>query len=414
MDTFDYKPKLQQDGGKDYSHGIPDLQKQIGRRLGKLLASPFQWKQHGDSGLWVSELFPHVSRHVDDLCVLKGMHTNGFDHGQAILRLHTGEDVQLRPSVGSWITYGLGTENENLPGFISISPQHSAVGTRGYGNAFLPAVYQGTPLGDEGRAIVDSSVRHLTNPYLPRDVQQAQLRRLAERNHAHLRTRDDDPQLEGMIQSFELAFRMQREMPALIEMSDESQSTLDAYGVGQQPTDNFARGCILARRFAEAGVRYVQLTHRDPDNNGWDQHGHLLKGLRSNTAQVDQPIAALLADLKQRGLLDDTLVLWGGEFGRTSVNEGRGKGAGAETGRDHNPLGFTMWLAGGGVKPGFSFGETDEYGYRAAVDKVHMHDLHATLLHLLGLDHERLTYRYAGRDFRLTDVHGRVVKQILA
>ena len=206
---------------------------------------------------------------------------------------------------------------------------------------------------------------------------------------------------------------MQREMPDLMNLGSESQATLDAYGVGQEPTDDFGRGCILARRFAEAGVRYVQLTHRDPANNGWDQHGHLLRGLRSNTRQVDQPIAALLADLKVRGLLEDTLVLWGGEFGRTSVNEGRGKGAGSETGRDHNPLGFTMWMAGGGVKPGISFGETDDYGYRAAIDKVHMHDLHATLLHLLGLDHQRLTYRYAGRDFRLTDVHGRIVREIL-
>lgn len=413
MDTFDYKPKLQRDAGKDYSHGIPELQKKLGRRLGNLLGSPFKWSQHGESGHWVSELFPKVARHIDDLCVIKGMHTSGFDHGQAALRLQTGEGVLVRPSIGSWVTYGLGTENENLPGFITISPLRRASGTRGYANAFLPAIYQGTPVGQHGQAIVDSTVRHLVNPTLPTSVQAAQLRRLREMNAQFQASRGDDPQLEGVIQSFELAYRMQQEMPQVMDLSSETQHVLDAYGVNQQPTDDFARQCLLARRLAEAGVRFIQVTHAESKYSSWDQHGHLIEGLRWNCERTDGPIAALLADLKARGMWDDTIIWWGGEFGRTSVNEGRGKGAGAEVGRDHNPLGFTMWLAGGGVKGGFQYGETDEYGYRAMVDKVHMHDMHATLLHLLGLDHTRLTYRYAGRDFRLTDVYGRVVREIL-
>ncbi len=413
MDTFDYKPKLQSDHGKDMPGGIPELQKKIGRRLKKLLASPFKWNQQGDAGHWISELFPHVARHADNLCVLKGMHTDGFDHGTATLRLHTGEDRQIRPSMGSWVTYGLGSENENLPGFIALSPLDRATGTRGYSSAFLPTEFQGTPIGRQGTPFKQATIRHLNNPNLSDSLQQLQLERLAERNRAHRQKAGADQQLEGLIQSFEMAYRMQRAVPELMDLSQESEATKKMYGIGREPTDDFGRQCLFARRLAEAGVRFIQLTHahRDSKTTIWDQHGYLVEGLTNNCARVDQPISALLTDLKQRGMLEDTLVWWGGEFGRTPVNEGRG---GGKIGRDHNPLGFTVWMAGGGVKPGFSYGATDDYGYYATEDRVHMHDMHATILHLLGLDHERLTYRHAGRDFRLTDVYGRVVHEIIA
>jgi len=412
MDTFDYKPKLQRDHGKDIPGGVPELQKKIGRRLKKLQKSPFGWKQRGESGAWVSDLFPHVARCVDDLCFLKGMHTDGFDHGTAQLRLHTGEDRTIRPSMGSWISYGLGTENSNLPGFVALSPLDRASGTRGFGSGFLPAIFQGTAVGRQNIPFRKATVNHLRGSNLPPELQRKQLAALARRNRRHLADKGDDAQLEGMIQAFELAYRMQREVPELLDISDETAETLKLYGVDQQPTDDFARQCLMARRCAEAGVRFIQVTHahRSSKTTLWDQHGYLVEGLTNNCRRVDQPIAALLTDLKRRGLLEDTLVLWGGEFGRTPVNEGR---RGGKVGRDHNPLGFTMWLAGGGVKPGHSHGATDDYGYYAAEGRVHMHDLHATILHLLGLDHERLTYRYAGRDFRLTDVYGHVVREIL-
>ena len=413
MDTFDYKPLLQQHHGRDMPGGIPDLQKSIGRNLKKLQASPFKWNQHGESGQWVSELFPHVAQHVDKLCLVKSMHTDGFDHGTATLRLHTGEDRQIRPSLGSWVTYALGTENQNLPGFVALSPLDRATGTRGYGSAFLPAKFQGTPIGRQGIPFSEANIEHLVNKELPRELQQLQLERLAQRNQQHLQQAGTDRQLEGVIESFETAYGMQSEVPKLLDLSQETPATLAMYGIGQKPTDDFGRQCLLARRMAESGVRFIQLTHAYSDSKTtlWDQHGYLVEGLTTNAAQVDQPIAALLADLAQRGLLEDTLIWWGGEFGRTPVNEGRG---GGKIGRDHNPLGFTVWLAGGGTKPGYSHGSTDDYGYYATENRVHMHDMHATILHLMGLDHERLTYRYAGRDFRLTDVYGHVVKELLA
>jgi hypothetical protein len=413
MDTFDYKPLLQRDHGKDMPGGIPDLQKKIGRRLKKLQASPFKWRQHGESGLWMSELFPHLSRHADDLCMIKSMHTDGFDHGTAILRLHTGEDRQIRPSIGSWIHYGLGSENANLPGFVALSPLDQGSGTRSFGSAFLPAEYQGTPVGRQNTPFSKATIQYLNNPEIPATLQKAQLARLAQRNRDYLKRVGDDRQLEGMIKSFELAYRMQREVPDLLNFSSESPTTLSEYGIGQEPTDDFGRQCLFARRLAEAGVRFIEVTHayKDSKTSQWDQHGYLVEGLTKNAVRVDQPISALLTDLKRRGLLEDTLIWWGGEFGRTPVNEGRD---GGKVGRDHNPLAFTMWLAGGGVKPGFSYGQTDDYGYYATENRVHMHDMHATILHLMGLDHERLTYRYAGRDFRLTDVYGRVVNEIMA
>jgi hypothetical protein len=367
------------------------------------MASPWPFARHGQSGAWVSGLFPHTAKHVDDLCILKGMHTEGQSHGQAVLQLHTGAQLFTRPSIGSWVVYGLGTESRDLPGFVTICPSRGHGGVRNFGNAFLPAAYQGTAIGVAGEPASKATVRDIVNPKLSRAEQRRELDLLQALNRAHLDRSGGDDRIEGVIASYELAFRMQTAAPGVTDLSGESRATRALYGIDGGPTDDFGRQCLLARRFAEAGVRYIQVSH----SFKWDQHGQLRSGHQKNAMEVDCPIAGLLTDLKQRGLLDDTLVLWGGEFGRTPVAQGA-------DGRDHNPHGFTMWLAGGGVKPGFSFGETDEFGYFAVTDKVHMHDLHATILHLMGLDHERLTYRYAGRDFRLTDVYGRVVSEILA
>jgi hypothetical protein len=308
--------------------------------------------------------------------------------------------------MGAWITYGLGTENRNLPGFVTICPTLAHGGVNNWGAAFLPAAYQGTPLGNASIPADRARVRYIHNDRLPPAMQRMQLDRLAEMNRQHLAQSDPDRSLEGRINSFELAFRMQTEMPQVEDLSGESPATRRLYGLDDPVTADFGRQCLLARRFAERGVRFVQVTHSDAFVQ-WDQHSDLKKGHEKNAREVDKPIAGLLWDLKSRGLLQDTLVLWGGEFGRTPTAQGN-------DGRDHNPEGFTMWLAGGGVKGGIRHGATDEYGYYAVENKVHIHDLHATLLYLLGLDHERLTYRYGGRDFRLTDVQGQVVEDILA
>ena len=401
IDTFDPKPRLEKEHGQssplEKPEGLIDPD-------GKLFRSPWTFRQYGQSGIPVSELFPEVARHVDDLCVIRSMHTEGQAHGQAVLKLHTGDAAFVRPSMGSWIQYGLGSENENLPGFITITPLLDLGGVQLYGNAFLPAVYQGTALGNATTPIAKATFPHLKPPVGPEgDLQRREVDFVQRLNRDY---RDRDPQdssLDGVIQSYELAFRMQRHAPQLLDLSNESRATLDAYGVGVAPTEEYGRGCLLARRFLEAGVRFVQVTHPGK----WDHHAALKTGHEKSSREVDRPIAAFLADLKARGLLDDTLVLWGGEFGRTPTQQGA-------DGRDHNPQGFTVWVAGGGVKAGHIHGSTDEYGYYAAENKVHMHDLHATLLHLLGLDHMRLTYRFAGRDFRLTDVHGRIVHEIIA
>jgi hypothetical protein len=334
------------------------------------------------------------------------VHGTNPAHGGAVLKLHTGSDNFVRPSIGSWVTYGLGTENRNLPGFITICPTLAHGGVNNWGAAFLPAVYQGTPLGNASIPADQARVRFIRNERLPSEVQRLQLERLMEMNREHQTRSGAEASLEARLNSFELAFRMQREMPRIEELSSESAATRQLYGLDDPVTANFGRQCLLARRFAEHGVRFIQVTHSD-SNVQWDQHGNLRQGHAKNAREVDQPIAALLHDLKARGLLDDTLVWWGGEFGRTPTVEG-------SDGRDHNPEGFTMWLAGGGVKAGHHHGSTDDYGWYAAEDRVHIHDLHATILHLLGLDHERLTYRYGGRDFRLTDVHGNVVETLLA
>jgi hypothetical protein len=309
--------------------------------------------------------------------------------------------------MGSWVLYGLGTENENLPGFVSIAPSAGNGGARNYGSAFLPAVYQGTPIGRAGGPASDATIRNLAGS-LPPTEQQARFELLKELQAEQLKQRPGDAELEAVANSFELAWRMQHNAPDVLDLSKESAETLRLYGVNEKTTDAFGRQCLMARRLCEAGVRFVQVTYGDNSANpAWDQHSNLIKHA-DHARAVDRPIAGLLADLKRRGLLEDTLVWWGAEFGRTPYAEKNG------TGRDHNAGGFTVWLAGGGVKPGFAHGATDEFGHLAVEDKVHMHDLHATILHQLGLDHERLTFRYAGRPFRLTDVSGRVVKEILA
>lgn len=405
IDTFDPKPKLDADHGKELPFAKPRVQF---ASTGTLLKSPWKFTQHGESGCPVSELFPHVAKHVDDICFLHGVHGTNAAHGGASLKLHTGSDTFVRPGMGAWVNYGLGTENDNLPGFITICPTLAHGGVNNWGAAFLPAECQGVPMGVASRPASEAAVKYIANSRLPRDAQQVQiamLRDLAEGGSPSAAAAVD-PLVEAQLTSFELAFRMQAELPEIQDLSGETAETLALYGIGEQPTDDFGRQCLLARRFAEAGVRFIQVTHSDSKVQ-WDQHSDLLAGHTEKASEVDKPIAGLLADLKRRGLLEDTLLLWGGEFGRTPVAQGT-------NGRDHNPEGFTMWMAGGGVRGGFRYGSTDDYGYYATENAMHIHDVHATMLALLGLDHEQLTYRYAGRNFRLTDVAGTVHDAIFA
>lgn len=409
VDSFDYKETLAQRDGEMIefadSRVLAKERKIIKHRV---FNSPWKFSQYGQRGQHVSALFPHIAQHVDDLCLLHGMHTEGVAHGPATLFLHTGSINLVRPSVGAWVNYGLGSENENLPGFVTLSPSMGNGGPRNFSNAFLPTVYQGTAVGRAGIPAKDSTIRNLTNGALSRAEQQRQIDLIRAINAQQIGRSPGDQELEAVINSFELAYRMQNNAPGVLDLADETADTLTMYGIGEKATDNFGRSCLTARRLAESGVRYIQVNYGDNTNNpAWDQHSNLEKHADHALAS-DKPVAGLLADLKQRGLLDDTLVWWGGEFGRTPYAQQNG------TGRDHNPVGFTVWLAGGGVKPGIAYGQTDEFGHNAIEGKVHMHDLHATALHLLGLDHEQLTYRYAGRDFRLTDVHGRVVTDIIA
>ncbi|HZN39584.1 MAG TPA: DUF1501 domain-containing protein [Planctomycetota bacterium] len=399
VDTFDYKPLLQRDSGKPLPFAKPRV---TFAETGNLMGSPFRFAQHGDSGAWVSELFPHLARCADQLCFLKGLHGSNDAHGGALLKIHTGSDTFVRPSIGSWAFYGLGTENQNLPGFVTICPTLGHGGVNNWSAAFLPGVYQGTPLGNASVPSDKAVVRHLQSG-LPPDLQRAQLDLLQSLNEEHSKARPGDDALQARIESFELAFRMQLEAPQVLDLGAETETTKRLYGLHDATTANFGRQCLMARRLLEAGVRFVQCTH----SYKWDQHNNLEPDHRKNAREVDLPIAGLLVDLQQRGLLEDTLVWWGGEFGRTPTSEGG-------TGRDHNPHAFTHFLAGGGVRAGFSYGVTDDYGYYTVGERMHVHDLHATILHLLGLDHERLTYRHAGRDFRLTDVEGKVARAILA
>lgn len=404
VDSFDYKPRLKKDDGKPLPFkGLDNLdatKKNEGN--GKVMDTPWAFRRAGDCGNWVSDLWPNVAGHIDDLCFIKSMHTRGTSHGQAVSMMHTGTDNLVRPSMGAWVSYGLSSENSDLPGFVSIAPPRGHGGTRNFGAAFLPAQHQATTIGHSGMAAKDATIRFLENPNATGRLQQRQLSLLRQINRAHLDKSSGDKKVEGVIDSYELAFRMQGVAPDLIDISGEPEHIRELYGINQKETEDFGHRCLLARRFCEAGVRYLQVS----TPYVWDQHGNLKAGHQKNALAVDQPISALLTDLKQRGLMEDTLVVWGTEFGRTPIVQG-------SNGRDHNPAGFTIWMTGAGVKPGLSYGETDEYGYYAVNNKVHMHDLHATILHILGIDHEQLTYRYAGRDFRLTDVYGEVVKDVL-
>ena len=390
VDTFDYKPKLNADNGKPAQ-----------RPGATLLGSRWEFSQHGQGGLWFSSLFPELAKSADDLCMLHGMQTELPAHPQAYLRMHTGSSQFVRPSLGAWTHYGLGSLNENLPGFVSLTPPSGFGGVQNYGSAFLPASHQGTRIGADKRPIADAQMANL-EPRLPLVAQRAELDLVQELNRGKLAREKVDPQVEGVIESFELAYRMQSEMPAVMDISKETDATQKLYGIGETATDDFGRKCLLARRMVEAGVRFVEINHGD-----WDHHFNIGTKLPESCVSVDKPIRGLLADLKERGLLEDTLVIWSGEFGRTPHAEGT-------DGRDHNVKAFTSWMAGGGVKGGFSHGRSDDYGYEAVDGKVPIHDWHATILHLLGLDHEKLTYRHAGRDFRLTETQGQVVREILA
>lgn len=398
VDTFDYKPALTRDAGKPLPFAKPRIQF---AKTGNLRPSPWEFRRYGSCGAHVSDLFPQVGAMADDLCLIKSVHGTNEAHGGALLKLHTGSDTFVRPSIGSWISYGLGTENQNLPSFITLNPTQGHGGVGNWSSAFLPATHQGTPIFGNGSKGSESRIAYLGDG-TGRDRQRMLLDFMGDLQRDHLRREGADAEWEARIQSYELAFKMQSEAPEVFELGGETAATRALYGIDDPKTESFGRQCLLARRLCEKGVRFVQVTH-----GYWDQHDKLTADHGRLASEVDRPIAGLLRDLKSRGLLEDTLVWWGGEFGRTPTVQGK-------DGRDHHPHAFTMWLAGGGVKAGLSHGITDDYGFYLADQKVHIHDLHATILHLMGLDHEALTYRVGGRDFRLTDVHGNVVREILA
>lgn len=409
VDSFDYKPILEKRDGEmlefDDARVLAKTRKIQKQRVYKNL---WPFKQYGQCGQHVSELFPHIAQHVDDLCFLKGMHTEGVAHGPSTLFLHTGSINLVRPSVGSWVLYGLGCENQNIPGFMTIQPSMGNGGPRNFSNAFLPAVYQGTAIGRAGVSAEQAKIRNLANKSLSHNEHKAQFDLLRSLNEIQRLSAPGESEIEAVINSYELAWRMQHNAPEVLDLKHEPEHIKKMYGIGEKGTDDYGRQCLMARRLAEAGVRYIQVNYGDNSNNPrWDQHSNMPQH-KTHAFNTDKPVAGLLADLKQRGLLEDTLVWWGGEFGRTPYAQNNG------TGRDHNSYGFTSFVAGGGIKPGFSYGMTDEFGHHAIQEKVHMHDWHATMLHMFGLDHENLTFRYDGRDFRLTDVHGRVVHEIFS
>jgi hypothetical protein len=399
IDTFDPKPRVARDNGQPLPFEKPKLMR---LSTGNLLASPWRFARHGQSGIAVSALFPQVATCVDDFCVIRSMVADNINHTGASLQMNTGEQAFSRPSLGSWLVYGLGSENRSLPGFVVISPAPPPPGASLWSSSFLPAAYQGTWIKD-----LNDPIQNLRDPLGDPGRQREKLDCLRRLNELHKRSRVIDSPLDARIASFELAFRMQRQAPEAFAIDGESLATKKLYGIDEPITENFGKQCLLARRLVERGTRFVQVYDTAPGHNSWDHHGGLKQNLLKSCAGVDRPIAGLLKDLKSRGLLEDTLVVWGGEFGRTPTAEGT-------DGREHHPFGFTMWLAGGGIKCGIVHGATDEFGWHAIEGKVHVHDLHATILHLMGLDHEKLTYRYGGRDYRLTDVHGRIVKEILA
>ncbi len=396
VDTFDPKPLLKKYHGKPIPSSLPTE-----RKTGGALASPFKFKKYGQSGIEVSELYEQTAQHIDDICVIRSMHADIPNHEPSLLLMNCGDNIMPRPSMGSWVTYGLGTENENLPGFMVLCPGgYPILGPKNWRSAFLPGAYQGTYI-DSKHTEISKLIADIENPQ-PADQQRKQLDLLQNFNANHLASRGQDSQLESRIESFELAYRMQFEAVDAFDLSKEPKHILDLYGDGIQ-----GRQLLLTRRLLERGVRFLQVWHGLGQE--WDHHAGIESGLRKLCGQWDRPLAGFLTDLKQRGMLDETLVLWGGEFGRTPVAE-----MPSLSGRDHNHYGFTVWMAGGGVRGGHVHGATDELGFQAVEDRVHVHDLHATMLHLLGLHHEKLTYRYAGRDFRLTDVHGNVIHDLIA
>lgn len=399
VDAFDPKPILKEHAGQALRS--QSVGKDGDRSLGNLMPSPFSFSQHGAGGIWISELFPHLSAHADRLCVIRSMHTEGTAHGEALLRLHTGQANLVRPSVGSWISYGLGSESENLPAFVTISPPRGHGGVQNYGSAFLPSIHQATAIGSAETPITQARISHVGNPRIDYRVQREQLDLIQAINQRHLAEAGESSEIEGLIANYELAFRMQSTIPELMNLDTETEETHRLYGIHSAPTENFGRQCLLARKLAEAGVRYIQVS----TDYTWDHHQKLREGMITEAEKVDRPISGLLTDLARRGLLEDTLVVWGSEFGRTPMAEN-------SDGRNHHPQAFSIWMAGGGVQGGLTYGTTDEFGYRPIENPVHMHDFHATLLYALGLDHKRLTFLHAGREFRLTDVHGKIVRSL--
>ena len=404
VDTFDPKPSLQKYAGKMLP--MPNLPTE--RKTGAAFPCPFKFSQHGQSGLPISEIFPHTAKHADDICVLRSMRADVPNHEPSLMLMNCGESIVVRPSVGSWLTYGLGTENQNLPGFIAMCPGYPIQESQNWQCGFLPGAFQGTYIDTRERKVREL-IQHISNSRLTLEQQRRQLDLLKKINERHAKARQNEAQLEARIHSFELAYRMQMEATDAFDIDREPEHVRKRYGSSTQ-----ARQILIARRLVERGVRFVQVWHGN--SQPWDNHDDLESGHRGLAEQCDQAIGALLTDLKERGLLEDTLVMWGGEFGRTPTVElpKPGSNAGKINGRDHNHHGFSMWLAGGGVRGGMAYGATDEFGFKAVDHVMHVHDLHATVLHLMGFDHEKLTFRHAGRDFRLTDVHGHVVRDILA
>lgn len=399
IDSFDYKPLLERDDGKPLPFAKPRVQF---AQTGNLLKSPWKFRQHGQCGAWVSELFPEVAKQVDHLTFLKSLHGSNEAHGGALLKIHTGSDTFVRPSMGAWVSYGLGSENENLPSFITINPTLGHGGVQNFGAAFLPAQHQATRIGSSGKLEEPAGISNLANGRIGPEELRRRIDLASRLESLRHSSQPGDDAISSRLSAMELAFRMQSEAPQLLRIDGETEATRRLYGLDRSETAAFGKQCLLARRLSEAGVRFVQVSHAY-----WDQHDELREKHKELAGQVDLPIAGLLADLRQRGLMEETLVLWGTEFGRTPTAQGN-------NGRDHNPHAFTWWMAGPGIRPGVSWGATDEYGFYAQQDRVHVHDLHATLLHLLGIDHQRLTFPYGGREFRLTDVHGTIVRDILS
>ncbi len=405
VDTFDYKPALARYAGQRPPYAQPRAGS-TGHRDSVMQPSPFRFRQRGQSGLWISDAFPHLSRHADELCLINGMYHETGQHEQGCVLMHTGEFRFSRPSMGSWIVYGLGAESQNLPGYVVVNPRARNTSNGCYANAFLPAAYHATIMENVGGRGSTPPIRNVTNPLASPQTQRLQLD-LVQRMNERFQGQQADSNVDAVVQSYERAFRMQTAVPQLLDVSRETASTLNLYGINRNGRGSpFALQCLLARRMAESGVRFIEISQ-----GGWDHHNSLQRNMTRSARTIDQPIAALITDLKLRGLWDDTLLVWGGDFGRTpAIEDMRDR----EFGRDHNGAGFTYWLAGAGVRGGMRYGATDELGWVATENRVHPHDLHATILHLLGLNHQRLTYRYGGRDYTLTDVDGHVVRDVLA